>query len=229
MRRAAVLAATMLALLARPVESDVSPAIPSDSPAIALPQDNDEYSRLVAKAAAHDPDTDFRALRFAWLDSKARERHIEISLRSDVNKMVDAVRANDHQAVRDRATTLLSEEYVSIMGQLYLRVSCQDLGDQSCAGQADFVGRGLVQSIFKTGDGKTCETGWEVAMVEEEYAILRIFGLPFKQQALIMSKNGGHSCDAMTVSDKDGKDLVYYFTIDRVMADEMKMLSPKKP
>jgi hypothetical protein len=194
---------------------------------IALPQDDDDYTRLVAQAAARDSVTDFRALRFAWLDSKARRRHSEISLRPDVIAMMKAAQAGDNQQVRERALVLLSKEFISITGQSYLLGSCDALSDKICSEQARFVAVGLVKSIQKSGDGKTCETGWEVAMVEEEYAMLRLMGLRFKQQALIMGKGGSHSCDAMSVTDENGKDVTYYFTIDRVMADEMKMLGIK--
>lgn len=201
-------------------------AAASQTPAITLPNDGDEYSRLVAQAAAGDPSTDFHALRFSWLDSKARERRPEISLRPSLTAMLEAANAGD-QLVRDRAVALLSDEYVNLTGQQYLFVACDRIGDKPCTEQAKFVARGLIQSISRSGDGKTCESGWEVAMVEEEYAVLRIMGMQPKQQALIMGKNGGHTCDAMTVVDKDGKEVTYYFTIDRVMADEMKMFKIK--
>jgi hypothetical protein len=181
----------------------------------------------VAQAAAHDPTTDFRALRFAWLDSKARERHPEVSLNADTTAIQEAAQARNNQLVRDRTIALLSKEYTNVRAQSYLGVACEILNDTPCTEQATFVGRGLVQSILRSGDGKTCETGWEVAMVREEYDLLRIMGTRPKQQALIMGKDGGHSCDAMTVIDREGKETTYYFIIDRVMADEMKMFKLK--
>jgi hypothetical protein len=207
-------------LAAWPVHAEDPP------PAIAFPSDGDEYSRLVAQAAAQDPSTDFRALRFAWLDSKARERHHELSLKPDVDKLLQAAGSKNYSDARDRAVALLSQQYVSLAGQVFLLISCGEMNDKACAGQAEFVSRGLVQSILKSGDGKTCDTGWEVAMIEEEYSLLHIKSVEFKQQALIMGKEGGHSCDAMTVSE-NGKDVTYFFTIDRILADEMKMLKPR--
>jgi hypothetical protein len=224
-----LLIAMALLCAALPAWADVSPK-PGDAtnaPSIALPGDADDYSRLVAQAAAGDQATDFRALRFSWLDSKARERHSEISLRPNMTAMLEATKAGNDQLVRGRAVALLSDEYVNLTGQQYLFAACDKIGDKPCTEQAKFVARGLVQSILRSGDGKTCESGWEVAMVEEEYAVLRIMGMQPRQQALIMGKNGGHSCDAMTVIDKDGKEVTQYFTIDRVMADEMKMFKIK--
>jgi hypothetical protein len=53
-------------LAAAPALADVAPRIDADSaPPISLPNDGDDYSRLVAQAATHDQSTDFRALRFA--------------------------------------------------------------------------------------------------------------------------------------------------------------------
>ena len=44
------------------------------TPGIQLPADGDEYSTLVARAAAHDVTVDFRALRLAHLKSRAHQR-----------------------------------------------------------------------------------------------------------------------------------------------------------
>lgn len=194
------------------------------APAIILPADGDEYSRLVAQAAARDASTDFRALRFAWLTSAARKRRPEITLGSVTQEMMAAAQAEDHGKVRAKAVELLSARYTDIRAHLYLSLSCERLRDTDCSEQAASVGRGILQSILKSGDGKTCDTGWDVALISEEYTVLSVMGLRMQQQALI---SGPHPCDAMTATNEKGENVTYFFKIDRIMADEKDMFGLK--
>jgi hypothetical protein len=221
-----IIALILLGLIAGPSRADTNQGgSPSLTPAITLPNDDDELSRLVAQAAAHNKDTDFRALRFAWLDSAARKRRPEIALGSVAQEMMAAAQANDHSKVRDKAVELLSAQYSDLKGHLYLSRACDMLHDAPCAEQARFVALGLMQSILRSGDGKSCDTGWDVALISEEYAVLSIMGLKMQQQALI---GGEHPCDAMTVKNEKGDSVTYFFKIDRIMADEMDRFGLKK-
>ena len=82
---------------------------------------------------------------------------------------------------------------------------------------------GLLNSIMASGDGKTCDTGWEVVAIGEEYFIIGMMGDTPSEQSLIQGKNG--TCDLLHVRDENGKFQDYYFRIDAVLADEMSMLN----
>jgi hypothetical protein len=78
-----------------------------------------------------------------------------------------------------------------------------------------------LQSILKSGDGKTCNTGWEVVSVGEEYFIIGMMGDTPRNQSL---QGGKPSCDVLQVTDEKGAPQTYYFRIDAVLKDEMSML-----
>jgi uncharacterized protein DUF4919 len=187
--------------------------------AIVLPDDGDEYSKLVARAAARDKGVDFRALRFAYLKSAAHKRGDDVM--SLKNAMFAAVKDGDAQRVREAAVKLLSADYIDMYGQKFLRQSCAILHDTDCADQGHFVEFGLLTSVTASGDGKTCKTGWEVVSVGEEYFILSMMDVKVTMQSLVM---GPPSCDAMAVTDAEGKPQTYYFRIDSVLEDEAGML-----
>jgi len=191
---------------------------------IALPNDGDEYSKLVAQAAARDATVDFHALRFAYLKSAARLRNGVGAGADAKKKMFTAARAGDDAGVREAAEGLLSIRYVDPAGQAFLSRACQRLHDSACAAQADFVARGLSRSIMDSGDGKTCKTGWEVIAVDEEYFVLGVLGMRPTQQSLI---TGSPSCDVLDTIDSDGKETTYFFRVDAVLADEMSILKQK--
>ena len=183
---------------------------------IILPSDGDDYSKLVARAAAHDESVDFRALRFAYLQSAARKRDKdEDALRKALLASVNA--SAPPTDVRDEAIKLLSADYADLHGHKFLRQACAFLHDDSCAAQEHFVEFGLLNSIMKSGDGKTCATGWEVARVKEEYFVTQMAGVTVTEQSLL---RGSPSCDLLQGKDENGNAAAYYFRIDAVLKDE---------
>ncbi len=194
------------------------------TPGIQLPADGDEYSTLVARAAAHDVTVDFRALRLAHLKSRAHQRggdefESESTLRKE---MYEASRKIETATmVRQKAEALLSIDYTNMEAHKFLRQACVILHDDACADLHHFVEFGLLTSITKTGDGKSCAKGWEAFQVPEEYFVLAMLGMKVTGQALI--HEGGHSCDAMDVTDEQGTAQRFYFTIDVMMEAEAAM------
>jgi hypothetical protein len=71
---------------------------------------------------------------------------------------------------------------------------------------------GLLNSIVKNGDGKTCQTAWPVIQITEEYFILEMLGA--KLLRLSIDPSGG-PCDKMEVKTDEGKK-TYYFGISKV-------------
>lgn len=187
---------------------------------IALPHDNDEYSKLAARTQSGDQTVDFRALRMAFLNSAAHKRS-GLDAGADIQRqMYAAVQANDAAKARELAEKLISVDYINMHGHKILRQACALLKDQACADREHFIEFGLLNSITHTGDGKTCQTGWEVVTVAEEYFIIAMAGARPHGQALV---NGPPACDQMTIIMEDGKTQVIFFRIDAVLADEAHM------
>jgi hypothetical protein len=72
---------------------------------------------------------------------------------------------------------------------------------------------GLLNSIVKNGDGKTCQTAWLVIQVTEEYFIPNMLGAKLLKQSI---DNTGGLCDKMEVQTAGGN-RTYYFEISKVM------------
>jgi hypothetical protein len=223
--KSGLLAIFLGASLIGAAKADVGPSPAGNIGHIVVPQDSDDYSKLVAQAVAHDQSLDFRAMRFAYLKSAARQRGGGMTADDELQTAIlTAVKAGDDQGVRDASEKLLSVDYTNMFGQKFLRQACEHLRDTVCAEQAHFVEFGLLSSILKSGDGKTCETGWEVAQVREEYFILGMLGTKLGMQTL---HTGSPSCDVMDGTDKDGKSVRYFFRIDAVLEDERSMFGEK--
>jgi hypothetical protein len=175
------------------------------------------YENLVSKAEGGDETIDFRALRFAYIESAAYKRaRSDNALRELQERLSIAAKAGAHEQVRSIALQILSIEYINLYGHKFLRQSCAKLNDDGCEKRHHHIEFGLLRSITSSGDGKSCDTAWEVVSLEEEYFILNMLGMKPYQQALINSSK--HRCDEMRVTDKNGSEKIYYFNVDAVLA-----------
>lgn len=69
-------------------------------------------------------------------------------------------------------------------------------------------------NVLNSGDGKSQATAYTVISTEEEYIILRVFGLRPGKQSLL-SENG-HYYDRLDATDpQTKKEFTIYFNIDR--------------
>jgi hypothetical protein len=206
------------AVLAGPAVADVNSKPSSGgTPKIVLPNDGDEYSKLVARAASGDKTLDFHALRLAYLHSAARRRENFDQAIKRRDALMAALEADDIARARDVATEMISSNYIDMWGHKFRRQACAALHDDACAAQGHFVEFGLLESIVKTGDGKTCPTGWDVVTVTEEYFMVDMTESQPLRQYIV---GGKPPCDAIIAVDKDGKQTTYFFKIDTVLKDE---------
>lgn len=71
----------------------------------------------------------------------------------------------------------------------------------------------LVQSILKSGDGKSAKTAWFAVGIREEFFVMGgTLQVQFKQQHSV--KQDGHYYDMVLVTDQSGKDTVLWFNTD---------------
>ncbi len=193
-----------------------APAMAADTASVPLPQFGDAYSKLVAQAEGGDKATDYRALRFAWLEGPAHKQRGP--LRGLQQELMKAAAANDNASVRDAAVKVLAVNYVDLTAQAYLATACQRLGDTVCADRHHAITTGLLASITDHGDGKTPETAWTVADIGEEYFIITTLGAKASMQHLIHKE--GKAYDQMDVT-ANGQPHTLYFEITEMFAKEL--------
>jgi hypothetical protein len=214
----------LLALAADPAaaraplpDSAKTASAPAPAQGVVTPNDGDAFSKLTAQAEAGDPRTDFRALRFAWLDSAARKRSGDIAARSDV--MWKAAEAKDHAKVKSAAEAVISIQYSDLDSHMLRREACTALKDEACADHEHFIEFGLIKSILDSGDGKAPATAWHVASVAEEYFVMRIAQVQPKQQDLV--EQNGRTYDHLTVATADGQEKSMWFDITDFFKKEL--------
>ena len=91
--------------------------------------------------------------------------------------------------------------------------SClKQLGRQPEADQEWSILQALLQSILKSGDGKSAKTAWFVVGLREEFFTLGALQLQSKEQHSV--KEDGHYFSRIVAADESGKIAVLWFNID---------------
>jgi hypothetical protein len=174
-------------------------------------QQSSEYSNLLASLKAGNTNVDYARLRLSYIDSPERKKAKDTS--DSEKAMMNAFNAKEFARAIQEADIVLANEYINLDAHLVEAVANRELG---AVEKADFhraVLGGLIDSILKSGDGKSLKTAWVVISVHEEYVILQVLGFMPSQQSVL--HQDGHSYDEMKVKNaQDGTEQTFYFNVD---------------
>ena len=189
-------------------------AHPQDSAAVAIPRYDDKYSKLVKQLEAGQTNINYQEFRESFLESNQFKVIGEQKPDLDTlrNTMHELMNKANYAEVINVAKKMLSIDYTDMEAHKVLHQTYKILGDTSNRNKYHDIEFGLLNSIVKKGDGKTCQTAWPVIQVKEEYFILRMIGAKVLQQSI---DNTGGVCDRMQVQTDQGEK-VYYFEISKV-------------
>jgi hypothetical protein len=88
-----------------------------------------------------------------------------------------------------------------------------ELGRQDDAEKERMLLAALMNSIMKSGDGKSADTAWFAATIREEYLVMQMMlNVQFESQH--SQKVGDHFYDVVSVKDQTGKKTVLWFNTD---------------
>ncbi|PIF30591.1 uncharacterized protein DUF4919 [Flavobacterium sp. 9] len=90
-------------------------------------------------------------------------------------------------------------------------------GDEKASDMASLKFHNILNAIFSSGDGKQCETGFHVILVEHEYVMLNVFEVESKSQSLV------GNCDYLSFEKGVYKVDGIYFNIEKMLENESKV------
>ena len=187
---------------------------------IEIPNFNDKYSEYVKQLESSKTDIDYTDFRNSFLESKQFSK--KSTNYNKLKKQIYAeIKNKNYDEVIKLTKEMLSIDYTSMFAHKYLQQTYQILSDTLNRNKYHDIEFGLLNSITKSGDGKTCETGWHVTQIEEEYFILNMIGANLQSQSI--SSGGKNSCDKMVVKTEEGETETYYFEANKVFEMEKKM------
>jgi hypothetical protein len=178
----------------------------------AQPKDHpSEYATLVAQLQSGKTDIDYTRLRLSYMDSPEYQHAQDTS--APEKAMMIALQKKDFAEAIEQAEKVLANDYTSISAHMADSLASERTGNTQQAKLHRAVCDRLIDSIRKSGDGKSTKTAWVVISVHEEYVLLHILGYAPSEQSLIGEH--GHSYDVMKVKKlDDGTEQTFYFNTD---------------
>ena len=186
----------------------------ASSSKVVVPKYNDAYCRMVKQLESGQTKINYTEFRHSFLDSEqfkiAGEQSTELD---NLRKSMHALMKESKSAkILDVASKMLSIDYTDMEAHKIIRQTYKILGDTANEKKHHDIEFGLLNSIVKKGDGKTCQTAWPVIQITEEYFILQMMGARLLKQSL---DNSGGLCDKMEVRTDEGT-RTYYFDVNQV-------------
>jgi hypothetical protein len=189
---------------------------------ISVPSFDDKYSMLVRKLESGQTDIDYKEFRESFLESK--QFAVAASKRSEFDRLQAALpklmSQSKYPEIVQTTKRILSIDYTNMRAHKILYQTYKLLNDEANRKKYHDIEIGLLTSIVRNGDGKSCKTAWPVVQIEEEYFILDMVGAELTRQSI---DNNGGLCDKMEVSTDKGK-ATYYFGIAKVFEGRQRLM-----
>jgi hypothetical protein len=179
-----------------------------------------EFQALLERVKKSDASVDFAKMR------QLQTRLDDYSPYGDAEDhpftLLKAGNVEGAQALADR---MLAANYLDLEAHFAAAEIAEKRKDEAAAAHHRYVIQGVLDSILKSGDGKSTQTAYVVVAISEEYALMGHFGLRVAGQSLI-NDDDGHSYDLLRGVDAEGKPgREVYFNIDALMGALSKELS----
>lgn len=187
---------------------------------VEVPDFKDKYCNYVKLLEGGKTNIDYTDFRNSFLESKQfnKKGGEYDSLKTEV---FEEIKNKNYQGVIRTTKAMLSIDYTSLFAHKYLQQTYKIIGDSVNKNKYHDIEFGLLNSITRNGDGKSCETGWPVTQIEEEYFILRMLGATLQQQSINSARQ--NMCDKMIVKMEDGEMRTYFFEANKVFEQERKI------
>jgi hypothetical protein len=168
-----------------------------------------KYDAIAAKVNAGDLNVDWESLRLA---ARVGEVYGDYDPYDAAKRTQTAFEKGDYEEALRIARETLQHNVADGEAHAAVWSSLKQLGRQSDAGKEWGILQGILQSIFKSGDGKSAKTAWFVVGLREEFFTLGALQVQSKEQHSV--KQDGHYYSRIVVTDTSGKDSVIWFNID---------------
>lgn len=189
---------------------------------IVVPTFGDKYSEFVKQLELGLTDINYRDFRESFIESEQFKIASKKSAEFDSLKkeMYSQMNKKNYLEIITLTKKMLSIDYTNMTAHKILRQTYKIIDDTINASKYKTIQFGLLNSIVKNGDGKTCATAWPVIQIEEEYFILQMLGVDLLKQSI---DNTGGLCDKMEVKTEEGEKKIYYFETSKVFEGYKKL------
>jgi hypothetical protein len=170
-----------------------------------------QYETLLGAAKGDPGSVDFTVLRLAYVNSSAYDPYNRD--RKTVDALIESLAGDAKGQAIPLIHCLLDQHYLDTEAHALAASLYRDMGDKTKAAyHLQFAGA-ILNSIFSSGNGQSCQSAFVVVDIEEEYAVLKYLGLQPERQSL--KEDDGHFYDVFEFHpSKIDQFIEVYFNID---------------
>lgn len=181
-----------------------------------IPVPNSEYRRLLAEARGLSFTLDFDALRRAYSESEEYNPHGGIRLTGLPEAYQSVEQANYERCLR-YVDEVLGNNYMSLEAHMIGVVCSGRSADHDREDLHRYMVEGLMDSIERSGDGRTQESAYHTITTSELRAFVRLKGLEVLEQSIVYDQQGVY--DKMQVRDPEsGVEYPLFFNVSQQFA-----------
>lgn len=169
-----------------------------------------KYEELAAKVNAGDLNIDWQALRLA---ARVGEVYGDYSPFDAAKRAQAAFEKGDLEGALKIARETERHNVADGDARVAAWSCLKNLGRQSEADREWSIFQALLQSILKSGDGKSAKTAWFAVSIREEYLVMEA-ALQVQLKDHRTLQQDGHYFDVVLVTDQAGGDKVLWFNTD---------------
>jgi Domain of unknown function (DUF4919) len=170
-----------------------------------------DYYTLVKQLKNNDKSVDFKALRYSY--TKTPDYKPYGGDEADKDAMYEALHNKEFKKAIKHAQAILEKNYVDLDAHFVSTTAYGETKNKEKQEFHSFVLKGLLDSIYDSGNGQTPETAFVVITVDEEYFFLSVYGYNVITSSEVQIND--HSYDKMEIVDKKtGEKAVFYFNVD---------------
>jgi hypothetical protein len=173
---------------------DAKPSAPSADTGKSKEEKEKAFREIVERIKKSDATVDFRAARMLYSELESYS-----PMGGGKGGYTKLIADGENKKALELARETLKTNYLDIDAHWAAFAAANNLNDKELAAHHLYVIKGILDSIIKSGDGRSEATAFVVISVSEEYAMLRAFKLRPKGQAAL--KQDGHDFDVITCFD----------------------------
>lgn len=178
-----------------------------------LQTQQDEYRRLLAEARRMSFDLDFSELRWAYLESPEYNPHGGSKL-AGLPEAYEALEEAEFNACLHHIDQVLADNYMSLEAHMIGAMCSRLAADYEREDRHRYMAEGIMESIERSGDGKSQSSAYHTISTSELRGFLRFKGLQVLEQSIIYDNEGIY--DRMRVRDPEsGSEYPLFFNVSQ--------------
>ncbi|GEM55229.1 DUF4919 domain-containing protein [Flavobacterium branchiophilum NBRC 15030 = ATCC 35035] len=184
------------------------------------------YPKLLERMTSNDSllnNEDYRHLYFGYVFNQKYSSYFRSPDEEKLKKYYqsDKINEKDYNEIIKLAEHSISLFPFDLRQMNFLAYIYHLKGDEISAKNISNRFHKIIEAIISSGNGEKCETGFHVISVSHEYVLLNLFELQNNSQSLV------GNCDYMAFEKGKYKIDGMYFSIEKILENEMKLFDRK--